>query len=66
MALMWSDSNELALALMEAHPETDPRTLRFTELREWILELDDFADDPKHCGERVLEGVQLAWMDEMD
>lgn len=66
MALMWSDSNELAIALMEAHPETDPRSLRFTELREWIIALDDFADDPSHCGERVLEGVQLAWMDEVD
>lgn len=66
MALMWSDSNDLALALMDAHPDADPRTVRFTELSEWIIELDDFGDDPNHCGERVLEGVQMAWIDEMD
>lgn len=66
MALMWSDSTELALALMEAHPGVDPRTVRYTQLSRWILALDDFADNPNHCGERVLEGVQMAWIDEFD
>ena len=66
MALYWSDSREIALALMERHPHVDPLTLHFTELRDWVLALEDFADDPKHCGERVLEGIQMAWLDEVD
>ena len=66
MTLRWSDSLEIALDLMELHPEVDPLKLHFTELRLWILALERFDDDPKHCGERVLEAVQLAWIAEMD
>jgi FeS assembly protein IscX len=66
MSLQWSDSLEIALDLMEIHPEVDPLKLHFNELRQWILDLDRFGDDPNHCGERVLEAVQLAWIAEMD
>lgn len=64
MALAWSDSRDIAIELFEQYPEQDPQQVRFTDLRNMILELDDFTDDPNHCGERVLEAVMLAWIDE--
>ena len=66
LGLTWGDSLEIALDLMEQHPDVDPLTLHFTELRQWILELERFDDDPNHCGERVLEAIQLAWISELD
>jgi len=66
MKLHWTDSLDIALDLMEAHPDVDPTQLHFTQLMQWILALDNFDDDPKHCGERVLEAVQLAWISEVD
>ena len=66
MGLKWIDSRELAIELSELFPEIDPKTIRFTDLREWILALDDFDDDPSHCSERVLEAVQMCWIEEMD
>lgn len=64
--LTWTDSLEIALDLVDQHPDVDPLTLHFTELRQWVLELERFDDDPKHCGERVLEAIQLAWISEVD
>ena len=64
MGLKWTDSLEIAIALDEARPEVDPKYVRFTDLHNWILELDDFDDDPKHSGERILEAVQMAWIEE--
>ncbi len=64
--LQWLDSQEIALDLIEQHPEVNPYKLHFTQLREWVLELERFDDDPQHCGERVLEAIQLAWMAEVD
>jgi FeS assembly protein IscX len=64
--LKWIDSLEIALDLIELHPDIDPLTLHFTELRQWVLELERFNDDPQHCGERVLEAIQLAWISEID
>ena len=66
MQLMWSDSLEIALDLIDKYPNVDPLKLHFTELRKWILDLENFVDDPEHCGERVLEAVQLAWISEVD
>lgn len=66
MSLKWSDSLEIAIALDEAHPDVDPQLVRFTDLRDWVLELEDFGDDPAHCGEKVLEAIQMAWIDERD
>jgi FeS assembly protein IscX len=62
--MKWTDSREIAIALAEARPETDPKTVRFTDLMQWVLALPGFEDDPKHCGEKILEAIQLAWMDE--
>jgi FeS assembly protein IscX len=66
MQLKWCDSLEIALALIEAHPDVDPTKVRFTDLRDWVLALPEFTDDPNHCGERVLEAIQMAWIEEAD
>ena len=64
MALKWTDSREIAIALADAHPEVDPRGVRFTDLHQWVCALPDFADDPKRSGEKILEAIQMAWIDE--
>ncbi|MEJ2107920.1 MAG: Fe-S cluster assembly protein IscX [Acidiferrobacteraceae bacterium] len=64
MGLKWSDSREIAIELSEKYPDVDPMAVRFTDLREWVVELDDFDDDPEHSGEKILEAIQMAWMEE--
>ncbi|EHQ53549.1 hypothetical protein ECTPHS_12833 [Ectothiorhodospira sp. PHS-1] len=66
MSLQWTDSLDIALALQEAHPDVNPTQVNFVDLRNWIMALPDFEDDPARCGERILEAVQLAWMEEYD
>ena len=66
MSLKWIDSLEVAIALDETHPDVDPKFVRFTDLHEWVLELEEFDDDPKHSGEKILEAIQAAWIDEKD
>ena len=63
--MKWTDSLDIAIELAEAHPEIDPRTLRFTDLHNWVMELPDFDDDPNHSGEKILEAIQMAWIDEV-
>jgi FeS assembly protein IscX len=60
----WEDSEDIALALMEAHPDVDPLTVRFTDLRTWVLALPDFAGDPAKSNESKLEAIQMAWHEE--
>jgi FeS assembly protein IscX len=62
--MKWTDTREIAIALAEAHPDVDPKTALFTDLRQWVMDLPGFADDPKHCGEKILEAIQMAWLDE--
>jgi len=50
--------------LYDKMPDLDPLSVRFTDLRDWILALEDFEDDPERCGEKVLEAVQMAWLAE--
>ena len=64
--MKWVDINDIAIELSETHPEVDPMTLRFTELRQWVLVLEGFDDDPDRCGEKILEAIQMAWLDEKD
>ena len=66
MKLKWTDSRDIAIALDEAHPDIDPMSVRFTDLMEWVTELEEFEDDPEHCGEKILEAIQMAWLDEKD
>ena len=64
--MKWTDIHDIAIELADAHPETDPLTVRFTDLMQWVLDLEGFEDDPEHCGEKILEAIQMAWLDEMD
>jgi FeS assembly protein IscX len=64
--MKWTDVTDIAIELAEAHPEVDPEQVNFVDLMNWVLALPDFSDDPKHCGEKILEAIQLAWMDEAD
>ena len=66
MPLRWTDSLEIAIRLDEEHPDADPQYVRFTDLRDWVLALEEFDDDPAHCGERILEAIQMAWIEERD
>ena len=66
MSLKWTDSLDVAIALDEAHPDVDPQWIRFTDLHEWICKLEDFGDEPQNSGEKILEAIQLAWIDEKD
>jgi FeS assembly protein IscX len=62
--MKWTDTLEIAIALAEARPDTDPKTVRFTDLMQWVMALPGFDDDPQHCGEKILEAIQMAWIDE--
>jgi len=66
MTLKWVDSLDIAIELDEAHPDIDPRYVSFVNLRQWVLDLDDFDDEPNHSGERILEAIQLAWIEEKE
>jgi FeS assembly protein IscX len=62
--MKWTDVNEIAIELTETYPEVDPAQVNFVDLMRWIAELPGFDDDPRHCGEKILEAVQQAWIDE--
>jgi FeS assembly protein IscX len=62
--MTWRDAEDIALALMEEHPDTDPLTVRFTDLHQWVVALPGFADDPKASTEGVLEAIQMKWHEE--
>jgi len=64
--MKWTDTQEIAIALYEKFPDTDPATVRFTDLHKWVMELEGFDDDPKRSGEKILEAIQAAWIDEAD
>lgn len=64
--MKWTDSLRIAEALCDQYPDIDPSTVRYTDLMAWIMALDGFDDDPNKCGERILEAIQLAWIDEAD
>ena len=64
--MKWTDSLDIALDLIDEYPDIDPKSVRFTELREWVLGLENFDDVPEHCGERILEAIQMCWIEEMD
>ena len=66
MALKWVDSLDIAIELDETHPDVDPRYVNFVDLRKWVMELDEFEDDPEHSGERILEAIQQAWIEEKE
>jgi FeS assembly protein IscX len=64
--LAWTDVREIGLRLAEAHPEIDPLSIRFTDLHRWVMELEGFAGAPGESNEKLLEAIQMAWLDERD
>lgn len=64
--MKWTDTLDIAIALAERHPDVDPKTVRFTDLHRWVCELPGFSDDPKRSGEKILEAIQLAWIEEVE
>ncbi len=64
--MQWTDIMDIAIALEENHPDVDNVNLRFTDLRQWVVELEEFEGDPDGCNEKILEAIQAAWIDERD
>lgn len=64
MKLHWDDSEEIGYQLYEKFPEIAPLTVRFTDMHQWICDLEGFADDPKNSSEGILEAIQMAWLEE--
>ena len=62
--ISWTDSLEIAISLEDAHPDIDPITINFVELRELVMALEDFNESNTQCGEKVLEAIQMCWIDE--
>jgi len=65
MKLKWIDTREIAMQLADTHPDIDPKFIRFTDLHQWVCALEGFADVPEHSGEKILEAIQSAWIDEI-
>jgi FeS assembly protein IscX len=64
--MKWTDAREIAIALAEAHPDVAPLSVRFTDLHRWVCELPGFDDDPERSNEKVLEAIQMTWLDEVE
>ena len=64
MSLKWTDTLEIAIQLGEKFPDVDPKVIRFTDLHQWVCELNEFEDDPNKSGEKILEAIQMAWIEE--
>jgi FeS assembly protein IscX len=62
--LKWTDTVDIAILLSDKYPNINPETIRFTDLHKWICELNDFDDDPNKSNEKVLEAIQMAWIEE--
>jgi FeS assembly protein IscX len=66
MKIGWNDAEEIAIRLAEAYPDTDPLSVRFTDLHRYVTQLPDFEGDPKTSNEGILEAIQMAWMEEKE
>lgn len=64
--MKWTDVNEIAIGLADAHPEIDPKQVNFVDLMRWVIALPDFAEPQNRCGEKILEAIQQAWIDEAE
>jgi FeS assembly protein IscX len=64
--MKWTDTQQIAEELYDRFPNIDPKTIRFTDLHRWVMELDGFDDDPNRAGERILEAIQMAWIVEAE
>ncbi|MFT5664696.1 MAG: FeS assembly protein IscX [Gammaproteobacteria bacterium] len=66
MGLKWADTLNIAIELIETHGDVDPKYIRFTDLHAWVCALEDFDDDPDRSNEKILEAIQMNWIEEMD
>lgn len=66
MDLKWTDTLDIAIELLEQHEDVDPQYVRFTDLHAWVCELENFKDDPDNSNEKILEAIQMAWIEELD
>ena len=66
MGLRWTDVNDIAIELEDGHPDADVVNLRFTDLWKWVREIPGFDDDPERSNEKILEAIQMAWLDERE
>ncbi len=66
MSLRWTDVLDIAIELDETHPDVDPTKINFVDLRNWVLALPDFDDDPEKTGEKILEAIQMHWIEERE
>ncbi len=64
--MKWSDSLDIALALLDAHPDVDPQYVRYTDMHDWICALEEFDDEPQNSNEKILEAIQMQWIAEQD
>lgn len=64
--MKWTDVNDIVIELSEAYPDVDPKTIRFTDLHAWVMALPNFTDDANRSGEKILEAIQAAWIDEVE
>ena len=64
--MKWTDSRDIAIAMFEKFPEQDPKAINFVDLRNRVIALPGFDDDPKRSGEKILEAIQMAWIDEAE
>ncbi len=63
--MKWTDVQVIAEALYDAHPDVDPKVIRFTDLHAWVMALDGFSDEPNNSNEKILEAIQLLWIEEL-
>lgn len=66
MSLKWTDTLDIAISLDEQHPDVDPQFIRFTDLHQWVCDLQEFDDKPDASSEKILEAIQMTWIDEKD
>ncbi len=66
MQLMWTDVQDIAIELAEKHSDVNPQYVRFTDLHRWVVELEGFSDDPERSNEKILEAIQMTWIEEQD
>jgi FeS assembly protein IscX len=64
--ICWTDSLEIAISLADNFPEIDPKKINFVDLRALVLNLEDFEEADSKCGERVLEAIQMNWIEEIE
>ena len=63
--MKWTDVFDIAIELVERYPDTNPQYVNFVDLHRWVCELDDFTDDEDRGGEKILEAIQSAWIEEV-